>query len=46
VADALHGLAGLGLCLLMAARVRMLRAGATSRSLWVALAVLGLVQVL
>lgn len=44
MADALHALAGLGLCLLMAVRVRMLRGSATSRSLWVALAVLGLVQ--
>ena len=46
MADALHGLAGLCLCLLMAARARMLRGSTTARSLWVALAVLGLVQLL
>lgn len=42
--DALHALAGSGLCLLMLARVRMLRGTVTSRSLWIALMLLGLVQ--
>lgn len=44
--DALHALGALGLCLLTAARVSMLRGTLTARCLWLALALLGLCQAL